>query len=117
MTLIIYLLAAALGYSGTGIVARNITPSGEFQIMKRGKRQNVIIVIAQIENFKEILFVLKTEVTTFVNQIADIIHNQTNKYSGFLGSQQQTDTYQLMWKLNDGKPNPNSAFKFTDYTN
>lgn len=67
MTLIIYLLAAALGYSGTSIVARNITSSGEFQIMKKGKKQNVIIVIAQIENFKDILYVLKTEVTTFVN--------------------------------------------------
>jgi hypothetical protein len=30
MTLIIYLLAAAIGYSGTAIVARNITSSGEF---------------------------------------------------------------------------------------
>lgn len=48
MTLIIYLLAAALGYSGTSIVARNISTSGEFVLMKKGKQQNAVIVIAQI---------------------------------------------------------------------
>ena len=87
MTLIIYLLAAAIGYSGTAIVARNITSSGEFQMMVPGKRHQAIIVTVNIDHFKEIVFVLKNEVTQYVNLIAEIIHSQTNKFQGVLASQ------------------------------
>lgn len=34
MTTIIYLLAVSLGYAGAGTVARNITETGEFELMK-----------------------------------------------------------------------------------
>jgi len=34
MTTIIYLLAVALGFAGSGTVARNITADGEFELMK-----------------------------------------------------------------------------------
>ena len=43
--------------------------------------------------------VLKSEVTSFVNQIAEIIHTQTNRYGGALGSQNKLGTYLLIWKL------------------
>jgi hypothetical protein len=42
MTRIIYLLAVSLGYSGAKIIGRNITETGEFDLMKVGIKKRAI---------------------------------------------------------------------------
>jgi hypothetical protein len=75
MNSIIYLLAVSLGYSGAKIIGRNINEHGEFDLMKAGRETNAIFAVCQIEHFNECVVVLKTEITTYVNQLAEIIHS------------------------------------------
>lgn len=56
-----------MGHGGAGVVAKNITEHGEFDLMKPGRFTNALIAVVQIEHYDEIVVVLKTEVTAFVN--------------------------------------------------
>lgn len=67
--------------------------------MKQGRNVKALIVVCEIKHINDIVIVLKTEVTTFVNQIAEIIHTQSSKYGGALGSQNKLGQYLLVWKL------------------
>ena len=94
------LLALGFGDAGSQIIGQNLSSGGDLNPMMQGKRIYAIFGFCDIRSFTDSTEVLKTEVLTFVNQIADITHSQVHKYGG-QANKNIGDAFLLVWKFRD----------------
>lgn len=92
------LLALGFGEAGSEIIAQNMKSTGEINPMIPGKKIIAIFGFCDIRNFTDATEVLQEGVMVFVNEIANIVHTEVDKY---LGSANKNigDAFLLVWKF------------------
>jgi class 3 adenylate cyclase len=93
------LLALGFGEAGTDIVSNAITGSSitTVDVMGSGTKVNCIIGNARIRDFSTASVVLGRKVTTFVNQVAEIVHGAVDEYHGATNTINR-DTFVIVWR-------------------
>ena len=104
ITKISHLLALGFGEAGAKIISENVADSGDLDPMMSGMRVNAIFGFCDIRNFTDSTEELQTSVMLFVNQIAEIVHLQIDKYGGS-ANKNIGDAFLLVWKLEDESEN------------
>lgn len=92
------LLALGFGEAGSEIIAQNMRSSGDINPMIAGKKIMAIFGFCDIRNFTDATEVLQTDVMTFVNEIADLVHTTVDFYSG-AANKNIGDAFLLVWKF------------------
>merc|ERR1719453_1448254 len=68
--------------------------------MIEGQRVEAIIGLARICDFSTATEVMKAQVMTFVNQIAEIVHGVVSEFHG-AANKNNGDTFMLIWRTSD----------------
>lgn len=92
------LLALGFGEAGSEIIAENMSKSGGVEPMLPGKKMFAVFGFCDIRNFADITEILQIDVMMFVNEIADIVHNIVDDYSG-APNKNIGDAFLLIWKI------------------
>lgn len=95
-----HLLALGFGVAGSKIIADNMQKGGDVNPMIPGQKVYIMVGFVHIRAFTECTEVLQEKVMTFVNQIAEIVHSQVDKYGGAV-NKNIGDVFLLVWKFND----------------
>lgn len=101
------LLALGFGEAGCSIVSETIsgaTSSSKVNVMSTGSQVDCIIGTVRIKDFSIANVVLQRNVTTFVNQIAEIVHGCVDEFHGAI-NQNSGEFFLIVWKVpnSDGK--------------
>merc|ERR1711976_446309 len=92
------LLALGFGEAGSEIIAENMANSGGVDPMLSGTKMFAVYGFCDIRNFADITEILQIDVMMFVNEIADIVHNIVDDYSG-APNKNIGDAFLLIWKI------------------
>lgn len=92
------LLAIGFGEAGSEIIAANMQAGGEVNPMLPGKKILAIFGFCDIRNFTDATEVLQQGVMVFVNEIAEIVHNTVDHFSGS-ANKNIGDAFLLVWKF------------------
>jgi class 3 adenylate cyclase len=71
---------------------------GSFQPMIKGVKVMAIFGFCDIRNFTNATEILQTKVMVFVNQIAEVVHTQVDKFGGS-ANKNIGDAFLLVWKF------------------
>ncbi|EGR34324.1 hypothetical protein IMG5_016400 [Ichthyophthirius multifiliis] len=96
------LLALGFGDAGSGIIAYNMSKSGDVDPMIAGKKKCAIYGFCDIRNFTDATEVLQEDVMIFVNNIAEIVHSMVDRYLG-AANKNIGDAFLLVWKIQEDK--------------
>ena len=107
ITKISHLLALGFGEAGAKIIAENVADSGDLDPMMAGMRVDAIFGFCDIRNFTDSTEELQTSVMMFVNQIAEIVHIQVDKYGGS-ANKNIGDAFLLVWKIDESNKGEDS---------
>ena len=96
------LLALSFGDAGSEIIAKNMqkNSSGEVNPMIAGKKVMAIYGFCDIRNFTDTTEILQEKVMVFVNEIAEIVHENISEYGGS-ANKNIGDAFLLVWKFDD----------------
>ncbi len=94
------LLALGFGEAGAKIIAANMQHSGDVDPMVKGNKVVAIFGFCNILSFTDVTEVLQEDVMVFVNEIADIVHSNVDRFSG-AANKNIGDAFLLVWKYND----------------
>ncbi len=96
------LLALSFGDAGSEIIAKNMqkNSSGEVNPMIPGKKVCAIYGFCDIRNFTDTTEILQEKVMVFVNEIAEIVHENISEYGGS-ANKNIGDAFLLVWKFDD----------------
>ena len=96
------LLALSFGDAGSEIIAKNMqkNSSGEVNPMIAGKKVMAIYGLCDIRNFTDTTEILQEKVMVFVNEIAEIVHENISEYGGS-ANKNIGDAFLLVWKFDD----------------
>ena len=94
------LLALGFGEAGAKIIAQNMGRGGDVDPMVPGNKVVAIFGFCDIRNFSDITEVLQEDIMMFVNEIADIVHGEVDKFSG-APNKNIGDVFLLVWKFNN----------------
>jgi hypothetical protein len=94
------LLAVAFGEAGSRVIEQNLIggDSALVNIMVEGKKVECIIGTIRILNFNVATEVLQTNVLTFLNKIAEIVHGVATQHHG-APITSRGDTFLVSWRL------------------
>ena len=92
------LLALGFGEAGAEIIAANMAKSGGVDPMLDGNKMFAVFGFCDIRSFADITEILQIDVMMFVNEIADIVHNIVDDYSG-APNKNIGDAFLLIWKI------------------
>jgi len=94
------LLALGFGEAGANIIGHNLksVDSAGVDGMVPGSRVEAIIGVARIGDFSTATEVLKSNVMTFVNQIAEIVHGVVSEFHG-AANKNNGDTFMVVWRI------------------
>mmetsp|Transcript_28338 Transcript_28338/g.50177 ORF Transcript_28338/g.50177 Transcript_28338/m.50177 type:complete len:1006 (+) Transcript_28338:66-3083(+) len=96
------LLALGFGEAGANIIEHNMhgVESAMVTAMVEGTRVECIIGCARIRDFSTATEVLRGNVMTFVNQIAEIVHGVVDEFHG-AANKNNGDMFLLIWRTSD----------------
>ena len=96
------LLALSLGDAGAEIISQNIKEnlSGYVNPMIPGKKVCAIYGFCDVRNFTGLTEILQEKVMLFVNDIADIVHQNAFQYGGS-ANKNIGDAFLLVWKFDN----------------
>ena len=94
------MLALGFGEAGARIIQENVADSGDLDPMMAGFRVDAIFGFCDIRNFTDSTEELQTSVMVFVNQIAEIVHMEVDKYGGS-ANKNIGDAFLLVWKYDN----------------
>jgi len=96
------LLALSFGDAGSEIIAKNMqrNSSGEVNPMIAGKKVMAIYGFCDIRNFTDTTEILQEKVMLFVNEIAEIVHENCSEYGGS-ANKNIGDAFLLVWKFDE----------------
>lgn len=114
ITKIAYLLAVGYGEAGTNIIINNMGKSKGLDIDIPGEKVIGIYGFCDIRNFTDATEVLQTEVMTFVNSIAAIVHINIVKFGGS-NNKNIGDAFLFVWKVASYTESPAFAYRLQDY--
>lgn len=92
------LLALGFGEAGSVIIAENMAKSGGVDPMLPGQKMFAVFGFCDIRNFADVTEILQIDVMMFVNEVADIVHNIVDDYSG-APNKNIGDAFLLIWKI------------------
>ncbi|CAG9312300.1 unnamed protein product [Blepharisma stoltei] len=93
------LLALGFGEAGSEIIAKNVNRSGgEIDPLIPGKKRLCIFGFCDIRQFSEATEILQKDVMIFVNEIAKIVHQTVNNYSGS-ANKNIGEAFLIVWKF------------------
>ncbi|RHY06883.1 hypothetical protein DYB25_009625 [Aphanomyces astaci] len=110
------LLQVGFGSAGTEIISKNMSGTGELNVMipgalslslilslnhVAGKKISSIFGFGIIEHFTETVSVLEESVITYINTLADIVHSDANMYYG-AANKNIGSAFLIAWKICDG---------------
>ncbi|CAK4615767.1 hypothetical protein LEN26_002915 [Aphanomyces euteiches] len=95
------LLQVGFGSAGTEIISKNMSGTGELNVMIPGKKISSIFGFGIIEHFTETCSVLEESVITYINTLADIVHSDANMYYG-AANKNIGAAFLIAWKICDG---------------
>lgn len=82
MNKIAVLLCMVYGEAGGKIISDSLLMANEQETYLWGRKQNMVFGFVEIRNFGEIIEVLQTEIVTFANIVADILHGEIDAFFG-----------------------------------
>ena len=91
------LLGLGFGEAGTFLINSYLTKQGDGDIIIPGNEIEAIFGFCDIRNFTDVTEVLEEEVMSFVNEIAEIVHNVSDRYLG-AANKNVGDAFLLVWK-------------------
>jgi len=113
------LLALGFGEAGSNIIAQNMSKNGDVDPMIPGRKVMAIFGFCDIRQFTDATEVLQEGVMVFVNEIAEIVHNTINSFSG-AANKNIGDAFLLVWKFPEDEvecdPNDPSLLKLKETT-
>jgi len=92
------LLAIGFGEAGSDIIALNMKKSGTVDPMMEGVKIVAIFGFCDIRSFSDVTEVLKKNVMIFVNEVADIVHNNVDEHQG-AANKNIGEAFLLVWKI------------------
>ena len=92
------LLALGFGEAGSFVISQNISNEGDLVATMPGKKTCAIFGFCDIRNFTDTTEILQEEVMVFVNSIAEVVHNLTDRYGGS-ANKNIGDAFLLVWKF------------------
>ena len=92
------LMAIGFGEAGGNILKDNMNSFGSLNPMIPGKKINAVFGFCLIRNFRKINEILQEKVIMFVNEIADIVHTNVNKFGGVC-NKNIGESFLLIWKV------------------
>lgn len=92
------LLALGFGEAGSAIIAENMAAEGKINPMLEGKKTYAVFGFCDIHQFSEVTTILESDIMSFVNLVADIVHNCVDDYAG-APNKNIGDAFLLIWKL------------------
>eukprot|EP00736_Rhodelphis_marinus_P006883 Rmarinus@m.23158 len=98
LTKISSLLQIGFGEAGAEIIANNMSLSGDFDPMIKGKKVRAIFGFCDIRQFTSTTECLQEDVLLFVNKIAEIVHTRVQVNFG-APNKNIGDAFLLVWKL------------------
>ena len=90
-------MALGFGEAGTEIIIKNLEQDKINPLIK-GKKVICIFGFCDIKYFSMLTKILKNDVMRFVNNIAEIVHFEVDKYSGS-SNKNLGDAFLLVWKF------------------
>ena len=114
ITKIAYLLAVGYGEAGANIIINNMGKSKGLDIDIPGEKVIGIYGFCDIRNFTDATEVLQTEVMTFVNSIAAIVHINIVKFGGS-NNKNIGDAFLFVWKVASYTESPAFAHRLQDH--
>lgn len=97
------LLVIGFGQAGCNIIAHNLHANEQTALvdaMIPGAQVECVIGVARVNNFSATTEVLQTNITTFVNHIAEIVHGVANEFHG-APNRNSGDSFLIVWRIND----------------
>jgi len=117
------LLALGFGTAGTRIIGHNMregaTATAGVDAMIGGtKVDDLITGVVRIRDFSTATEVLKQNIMSFVNQVAEIVHGVTNEFQG-APNKNNGDTFMIIWRedgtsLHEQEENAEVSMQYTD---
>jgi len=92
------LLCIGFGDSGANLVAQNMAIEGNMDPFINGKRVVCIFCYCQIRQFTMLTEVLQENTCIFINEVAEIVHNVAEMYSG-VPNKNIGDSFIMVWRL------------------
>ena len=92
-----HLLALGFGEAGAGIIGQNMTLGGELNAVMPGERRYIIIGFCVFDDFIKTTEVLQTDIMTYVNEMAEIVHSIIDRYGGSV-NKNLGEAFLLIWK-------------------
>merc|ERR1740130_2444084 len=79
------------------MIAKNLGQDG-LDVMVPGQKIFAVFGFCDIRSFNDVTEFLQTEVMSFVNQVAELVHERTHKYSG-AANKNTGNAFLLVWKF------------------
>ena len=98
ITKIAKLLSLGFGEAGKSIITQNIVQGGDVEPFLAGNKILAIFGFCDIRHFTDVTEVLEEEVMVYVNSIANIVHEVTDKYLG-QPNKNIGDAFLIVWKF------------------
>jgi class 3 adenylate cyclase len=102
------LLAISFGEAGGDIIKENLTGYQDLNPMLLGKKKIAIFGFCGIRDFPTINQALQERSTTFVNEIADIVHSSVDRYGG-AANKNIGDSFLMVWRITQNNNSTNSS--------
>ena len=94
------LLALGFGEAGSEIIVQNMKGKGEIDPMIPGNKIMAVFGFCDIRNFTDTTEILQEDIMMFVNEIAEVVHSQVDKFGGS-PNKNIGDAFLLVWKFKD----------------
>ena len=95
-----HLLALGFGEAGSKIIGQNMKQTGELNAIMPGERTYAIFGFCILDDFVETTEVLQTDIMSYVNQVAEIVHSIVDRYGGS-ANKNIGEAFVLVWKFHD----------------
>ncbi|EGR28003.1 hypothetical protein IMG5_185050 [Ichthyophthirius multifiliis] len=109
------LLVMSFGETGSNIISKNISKTGDINLFFPGKKFIGVFVQCQIYNFEKIINILQQDVLFFINNIAQIVHTVTDSLSGE-SNQNLGNSFLLVWKISSKNQLNQSLYELPIYS-
>lgn len=97
-----HLLALGFGEAGGNIIGHNMKSGGELNPMMAGVKTYCIFGFCILSDFNDSTEVLQTEIMSYVNQVAEIVHSMVDRYGGS-ANKNIGDAFLVVWKFHNPK--------------
>ena len=92
------MLALVYGSAGSELITSCIKQEGNLTVLIRGREVLAVFGFVHIGHFDDLLARLRNKALRFINQIARLVHSQSEKYMGSV-NRNLGDAFLLVWKL------------------